>query len=151
MEIGIQRRFARAQILYCVAALDNGFRRVVEPFVKHFRRPIALPRKQIARRLENGHQPLKTLQKCVVKITRDARPFFDPPLQAHVEFLLKLPDTEPARLPKAGAQIQPCKQLETTMWPTREEGSAGATQPPAHSTPRDCSIPNAQRVVSRRQ
>ena len=73
IQIALKRRF-RPQILDCVAALDNGLRRIVETFVKHFRRSIALPRKQIARRLENGNQPLKTLQERIVQIAGDSRP-----------------------------------------------------------------------------
>ena len=40
------------------------------------------------------HQPLKTLQQRIVQLARDTRPLLDALLQAHVEGLLQLPETE---------------------------------------------------------
>ena len=50
-------------------------------------------RKQVASRLETEQQPVKTLQKRVMQVSRDPCTLTDSRLQSHGELLMQLPDT----------------------------------------------------------
>ena len=92
-QIALQRRVG-PQALNGIPALGDGLVSLADGPVERADGLFGAPGEQVARRLEREHQPLKALQQRVVQFAGDARPLVDALLQAHVEFLLELPDTE---------------------------------------------------------
>ena len=111
-QIALQRRVG-PQALNRIPALGDGLVSLADGPVERADGLFGAPGKQVARRLEREHQPLKALQQRVVQLARDARTLVDARLQAHVELPLQLPDTELVEPPTAVPEKRPRRERET--------------------------------------